>query len=138
MRRGVYPAVRIVTAYKFRATTKRFLEELRLEGVRVVHDNGRGGLRVAVPRGWETTRPFFALADNHGVVLRGLQRDDEDLEELFHRVLGESVPGEDGRRMSENPSRDRRARTAPLPAVARRAGFAPYERVARSRARRWA
>ncbi len=68
-----------------------FLDELRLEGVRVVHDNGRGGLRVAVPSSWETTRPFFVLADNHGVLLRGLERDDEDLEELFHRVLGESI-----------------------------------------------
>jgi ABC-2 type transport system ATP-binding protein len=68
----------------------RFLEELRLEGVRIVHDNGRGHLRVAVPANWETTRPFFALADNHGVVLRGLQGDDEDLQELFHRVLDES------------------------------------------------
>src|ERR1700722_13727938 len=29
-----------------------FLDELRLEGVRVVHDNGRGELRVAVPTGW--------------------------------------------------------------------------------------
>jgi hypothetical protein len=41
------------------------------------------------------TRAFFALADNHGVQLRGLQRDDEDLEELFHRVIGED--GRDGR-----------------------------------------
>ncbi len=71
-----------------------FLEELRLEGVRVVHDNGRGELRVAVPQGW-VTRAFFALADNHGVLLRGLQPDDEDLEELFHRVLSEN--GRDGR-----------------------------------------
>jgi ABC-2 type transport system ATP-binding protein len=68
-----------------------FLEELRLEGVRVVNDNGRGELRVAVPEGW-VTRAFFALADNHGVVLRGLQPDDEDLEELFHRVLAEQPP----------------------------------------------
>jgi ABC-2 type transport system ATP-binding protein len=65
-----------------------FVEELRLEGARVIHDNGRGELRVAVPDGW-VTRAFFALADNHGVLLRGLQRDDEDLEELFHRVIGE-------------------------------------------------
>ena len=65
-----------------------FLDELRLEGVRLIHDNGRGELRVAVPAGW-ITRAFFALADNHGVVLRSLQRDDEDLEELFHRVLAE-------------------------------------------------
>jgi ABC-2 type transport system ATP-binding protein len=71
-----------------------FLEELRLEGVRVLDDNGRGELRVAVPEGW-VTRAFFALADNHGVLLRGLQADDEDLEELFHRVIGET--GKDGR-----------------------------------------
>jgi ABC-2 type transport system ATP-binding protein len=69
---------------------RRYLEELRLEGVRVIHDNGRGGVRVETPANWATTRPFFALADNTGIVLRGLERDDEDLEELFHRVLGES------------------------------------------------
>jgi ABC-2 type transport system ATP-binding protein len=67
-----------------------FLEELRLEGVRVLHDNGRGEIRVAVPESW-TTRAFFVLADHHGVELRGLQTDDEDLEELFHRVIGESA-----------------------------------------------
>ena len=66
-----------------------FLEELRLEGVQILQDNGRGELRVAVPSGW-VTRAFFALADNHDVVLRGLQADDEDLEELFHRVIAES------------------------------------------------
>ena len=65
---------------------------MRLEGVTVLQDNGRGELRVAVPAGW-ATRAFFALADNHGVLLRGLQRDDEDLEELFHRVLAESDEG---------------------------------------------
>jgi ABC-2 type transport system ATP-binding protein len=67
-----------------------FLEDLRLEGVRVIHNNGRGMLRVAVPAGW-VTRAFFVLADHHGVALRGLQRDDEDLEELFHRVIGETA-----------------------------------------------
>jgi ABC-2 type transport system ATP-binding protein len=68
-----------------------FLEELRLEGVQVLHDNGRGELRVAVPAGW-TTRAFFVLADHHGIVVRGLQVDDEDLEELFHRVVAETQP----------------------------------------------
>lgn len=68
-----------------------FLEELRLEGVQVLHDNGRGELRVAVPAGW-TTRVFFVLADHHDVVVRGLQVDDEDLEELFHRVVAETGP----------------------------------------------
>lgn len=65
-----------------------FLEELRLEGVNILHDNGRGELRVAVPANW-TTRAFFSLADNFHVLLRGLQPDDEDLEELFQRVLSE-------------------------------------------------
>jgi ABC-2 type transport system ATP-binding protein len=68
---------------------KAFLEDLRLEGVRVIHDNGRGEVTVTVPPGW-VTRVFFSLADNHGVLLRGLQPDDEDLEELFHRVLAEN------------------------------------------------
>ena len=57
--------------------------------MRVLDDNGRGELRVAVPEGW-VTRAFSALADNHGVLLRGFQADDEDLEELFHRVIGET------------------------------------------------
>jgi ABC-2 type transport system ATP-binding protein len=67
-----------------------FLDELRLEGVRILQDNGRGALTVVVPRGWGT-RAFFALADNHQVLVRGLERDDEGLEELFHRVLAESA-----------------------------------------------
>lgn len=66
-----------------------FVKDLRLEGVEILHDNGRGELRVAAPRGW-LTRTFFALADNNGVLLRGLERDDEKLEELFHRVLAET------------------------------------------------
>jgi ABC-2 type transport system ATP-binding protein len=78
-----------------------FQRDLGLEGVRVLHDNGRGELRVAVPPGW-CTRAFFALADNHQVLLRGLQRDDEDLEELFHRVLSETSP------LTPDPSSPRR------------------------------
>jgi ABC-2 type transport system ATP-binding protein len=66
-----------------------FVEELSLEGALLVYDNGRGDLRVAVPAGW-ATRVFFALAENHGVLVRGLEADDEDLEELFHRVLAQS------------------------------------------------
>ena len=64
-----------------------FLKELRLEGAEILADNGRGEIRVAVPPGF-VTRTFFMLADNHGVALRGLQRDDETLEELFYRVVG--------------------------------------------------
>lgn len=63
-----------------------FMEELALEGATVLANNGRGEIRVAVPSGW-VTRAFFALADNHGVVLRGLLADDENLEELFYRLV---------------------------------------------------
>lgn len=69
-----------------------YKEELRLEGVRILQENERAGrseLRVLVPSSWATTRAFFTLAENHGVLLRGLQTDDEELEEMFHRVLGE-------------------------------------------------
>jgi ABC-2 type transport system ATP-binding protein len=65
-----------------------FVNDLRLEGVTVLQDNGRGELRVAVPTGW-VTRAFFALADNHQVLLRGIEPDDESLEELFHRTIDE-------------------------------------------------
>ncbi len=65
-----------------------FLDELTLEGVQILHDNERGEVRVATPPNW-ITRTFFLLAENKGVLIRGLQQDDEDLEELFHRVLEE-------------------------------------------------
>ena len=71
-----------------------FVKDLRLEGVEILHDNGRGVLRVAAPAGWQT-RTFFALADNNSVLLRGLERDDEELEELFHRVLAETNGAEE-------------------------------------------
>jgi ABC-2 type transport system ATP-binding protein len=66
-----------------------FREELLLEGVRILEDNGHGRWRVAVPAQW-MTRAFFLLAHNHDVTLQGLQSDDESLEELFHRVLSEA------------------------------------------------
>lgn len=69
-----------------------FLDDLRLEGVQILHDNGRGDFRVQVPASW-TTQAFFKLAHHHSVVVRGLQPDDEDLEELFHRVIEENRAG---------------------------------------------
>jgi ABC-2 type transport system ATP-binding protein len=65
-----------------------YAEDLRLEGVTVLPRKHRHELQVVVPNGW-VTRMFFALADTRGVVLRGMQQDDEDLEQLFHRVIGE-------------------------------------------------
>jgi ABC-2 type transport system ATP-binding protein len=64
----------------------RFRDGLVLEGVKLLQDNTRGEWRVAVPAGF-ATRTFFALAENHGVVLRGIQPDDETLEELFLRTV---------------------------------------------------
>jgi ABC-2 type transport system ATP-binding protein len=71
-----------------------FVEELRLEGVQVLPENKPGELCVAVPAGWPT-RMFFALADNHGVVLRGMVPDEEDLDALFHRALAEKGENRD-------------------------------------------
>jgi ABC-2 type transport system ATP-binding protein len=68
-----------------------FREELLLEGAQILEDNGKGRWRVLVPAGW-VTRAFFSLAVNHGVAIVGLERDDETLEELFHRVLVEADP----------------------------------------------
>jgi ABC-2 type transport system ATP-binding protein len=93
LRQGTVESLRTTRHDRYRLQIQgeahAFLEELRLEGVQVLHDNGRGELRVAVPTTW-VTRAFFSLAENHGVLLRGLQRDDEELEELFHRVLAET------------------------------------------------
>jgi len=93
LRQGTVASLRTTRHDRYRlqiqGEANAFLEELRLEGVRLLHDNGRGELRVAVPPTW-VTRAFFSLAENHGVLLRGLQRDDEELEELFHRVLAET------------------------------------------------
>ncbi len=73
-----------------------FRAELLLEGARIVEENERGKWRVAAPAGWPT-RAFFLLAANHGVTLQGLERDDESLEELFHRVLDEADDHPGGR-----------------------------------------
>ncbi|MCS6978284.1 MAG: ABC transporter ATP-binding protein [Gemmatales bacterium] len=87
------------------------VDDLRAEGVQVlsatrgrravslgpeidaeIGENGRlpvSELIVLVPQDWRT-RLFFTLADNRGVVIRGLQRDDEDLEQIFHRKIQET------------------------------------------------
>jgi len=71
---------------QFQGDPAELLADLALEGVNVLANNGRGELRVVVPPSWNT-RTFFALADHHGLALRGLSRDDESLEELFHRLI---------------------------------------------------
>lgn len=68
-----------------------YLDDLKLEGVSLILDNGKGDVRVVVPEGW-STRGFFLLAEHNGVTVRGLEPDHEDLEELFHRLLAECSP----------------------------------------------
>jgi ABC-2 type transport system ATP-binding protein len=63
-----------------------YLDDLRLEGATVVEDNGKGDVRIVVPAGW-ATRGFFLLAEHNNVIVRGLEPDHEDLEELFHRLI---------------------------------------------------
>ena len=63
-----------------------FKRSMSLEGVQVHTDNDRGELRVTVPPGWNT-RSFFVIAENNGLLLRGVMRDDETLEELFLRTV---------------------------------------------------
>lgn len=65
-----------------------FLEDLRSEGVQVAEAQGKGTYRVVVPPGW-ATRGFFVLAEHNAVVVRALEPDHEDLEELFHRLIEE-------------------------------------------------
>ena len=68
-----------------------FRQALEVAEVHLVEDNKRGRWRVSAPSGW-ATRKFFELAAEHDVIVRGLQRDDESLEELFHRALSEAGP----------------------------------------------
>jgi ABC-2 type transport system ATP-binding protein len=63
--------------------------DLESEGASVLETDHRRSLTVVVPDGW-TTRLFFALADNAGLTLRRLERDDEDLEQVFLRVMEET------------------------------------------------
>jgi ABC-2 type transport system ATP-binding protein len=64
-----------------------FREDLLSEGVTLLADNGQGDWRVAVPAGWMNIA-FFKLAAIHDVTIRSLVRDDETLEELFLRTVG--------------------------------------------------
>jgi ABC-2 type transport system ATP-binding protein len=74
-----------------------YLDDLRTEGVAVLANDGRGKLRLRVGPGW-STRGFFLLAEHNGVLVRGLEPDHEDLEELFHRLIAEKDDGQPGSR----------------------------------------
>jgi ABC-2 type transport system ATP-binding protein len=62
-----------------------FRESCQHRGVQILSDNSRGEWRVAVPEPW-SPREFFLLAQQNSILLRGVQRDDETLEEMFLRT----------------------------------------------------
>ena len=64
-----------------------FRTELVQKGVTLLSESGPGEWRVAVPANW-TNLTFFRHADARGVVIRSLVHDDETLEELFLRTVG--------------------------------------------------
>ena len=56
------------------APSREFSEELRLEGVQVLGDNGRGEYRVAESASW-TTRAFFVLLSSAArlLMMKGIE-----------------------------------------------------------------
>ena len=73
-----------------------FVDGLRKNGVHIGWDNGRTAcgestaeMTVVLPTGWTTNR-LFRMAQERGVVIHGLQRDNEDLNQLFRRTIAES------------------------------------------------
>jgi ABC-2 type transport system ATP-binding protein len=64
-----------------------FLQDLRSEGVQVLVDGRPDEALAIVPDGW-SNRTFFALADNRKLVIRAIEPEHEDLEALYHRVIG--------------------------------------------------
>ncbi|MFO0880243.1 MAG: ABC transporter ATP-binding protein [Gemmataceae bacterium] len=78
--------------------------DLEASGVGILEADGQGRLRVAAPEGW-SPRTFFQLAASYSIPIVGLQRDDESLEELFHRVLSEAEESTEATPDSPVPTR---------------------------------
>jgi ABC-2 type transport system ATP-binding protein len=68
-----------------------FVESCALEGVEVLANNGRGELCVAAPPRWPSSG-FFVLAERHHAAVRSLVRDEESIEEMFHRLIADDRP----------------------------------------------
>ena len=66
----------------------RYRAGLAAAGVNVIEDTAPGEWRVGVPEGWSNAG-FFRLAGESNAVVRAVVRDDETLEELFLRAVGE-------------------------------------------------
>ena len=64
-----------------------FLADLRAEGVQVEQNGQTDQALAIVPDGW-STRTFFALADNRKLVLCGIEPEQDELEDVYHRLVG--------------------------------------------------
>ena len=70
-----------------------FLASLRDAGATVADVSPTGRARAVVPSDWQTRR-FFALATEHATALTRLEVEEEDLEAVYHRLLGGERRGE--------------------------------------------
>ncbi len=75
---------------RWQGAADEFLHDLEAEGVQVQRDGRPDEALAIVPEGW-STRTFFALADNRKIVLCGLEPEHENLEAVYHRVIGSSI-----------------------------------------------
>ena len=79
------------TAHRFRLRWEGdgtgLVSHLRAQGVEVQLHERPGEARVVVPEDW-TNRDFFVAARAQQVLLTGLEPEEEDLEAVYHRLLG--------------------------------------------------
>jgi len=75
---------------KWEGNGEAFVAALRARGAEIA-DLGRDGLvRARVPDDWQT-RAFFAEARAHALLLTGLEAEEEDLDAVYHRLVGGAV-----------------------------------------------
>jgi len=71
---------------RWRGIADGFLADLNTAGVEVISNGRPDEASVVVPESWTTTR-FFELSGRHRLVLRDVIPLEEDLEELYHRMI---------------------------------------------------
>lgn len=70
---------------RWKGDAGQFLHSLRSKGTKLTA-NGRNTARATVPGGW-STRAFFELAQQHDLLLTGLEPEEENLEAVYHRLI---------------------------------------------------
>ena len=72
---------------RWRGEGASFITALRVAGVTVEESPRPEQILVDVPIGWSNGR-FFELASQHGVTLSDVVPEEEDLQQLYHRLIG--------------------------------------------------